>query len=63
MDIDNLIERRKKSGLSRRKLAKLIDYSIIWIKKFENDGERRVSQKFLFRYREVLERYEQLKLY
>lgn len=63
MDIDDLIKRRKKSGLSRSKMCELIGYSKPWLEQFENKGERRVSKMFLNRYREVLERYEQLKMY
>ena len=60
MNIDDLINRRKKSGLSRRKLSKIIGYSVIWITMFENEGERRVSKDFIEKYRNTVKRYEKM---
>lgn len=57
--IEELVKRRKKIGISRRKLAMLMKekYSEVWIVKVEM-GEKRFSKRFLESYKEAIERCE-----
>lgn len=58
MTIEELIEKRKKLGLSRNKLAKMIGYSKSWIVRIEWNQERRFSNDFLKKYEKAINLYE-----
>lgn len=60
MDIETLIKKRKKLGISRKKIVVLMKgrYSVSWIEKIESRGERRFSPDFYKAYKEAIEKCE-----
>jgi len=59
-ELNALIKKRKQLGMTRALLKRLTGYSKEWLVKVENTGERRVSQEFIDKYRDAVERYEKM---
>jgi transcriptional regulator with XRE-family HTH domain len=57
---DELVEKRKQLGMTRKLMSIATGYSVVWLAQVEKHGERRISQKFLDKYQEALNNYEKL---
>lgn len=59
MTIEQLIKRRKKLGIDRKKMSSFMGYSYVWMFAIERKKEK-ISQTFYEKYTKVLDEYEKM---